>query len=142
MEVKNRLVTCAVLQGLFMSVLEICGGFFCVCLQQSFWECINFINIHKNVNFDSFFYSGLLSLSLNSDLIFIIFPSTYVDISCTLWEEWEKVCLLLPSHQHKKYNFEKMDESLNVSKNLFNTTIIKNCSMKPRLDTTIWKTEF
>lgn len=52
-----------------------------------------------------FSYFDLLSISLDSDLIFITFPSTYVDVSCTSRQEWKKVCLFLPAHQYRKYIF-------------------------------------
>lgn len=54
-----------------------------------------------------FSYFDLLSISLDSDLIFITFPSTYVDVSCTSRQEWKKVCLFLPAHQYRKYIFFK-----------------------------------
>ena len=108
MKVKNRWVTCAVPQGLFILILEICGSFGHV-ISTVFWECINFMNLHNNVNFDlvSFFYFGLLSISLNSDLIFI-FPSSYVDIGCASWEAWETIGLLLPLNRYGKYSFKWM----------------------------------
>ena len=89
--------------------------FVCVSSIVSFWEIINFINIHKNVNFVLLFWSDFYSSEFWT--CFYNFSSTYVDISCTSWQEWKKVCLFLPSHQYRKCIFLNGQKSVQYHNN-------------------------